>query len=368
MRHFDFLSADERERLFLRAPEDFDRRAPRDQLGPALGGLLYTPAQRPGLAESLIAKRHLGLTSVALCLEDGVADADLEEAEERCVATLRQLDEAARDGADLPLTFVRVRSPRHLRHVGSRVSRYTAALSGFVLPKFGPRNAAAYLDEVRRLTDGDEPWWVMPVLETPELIHTETRRSTLAEVAAVIDAAGPRVLCVRVGGTDLSGLFGLRRPSDLTVYDLGVIRDCISDVVNVFGRQARGLTISAPVHEHFGTVPDDGAAWLTIPPVEQSTLVREVRLDLANGLVGKTLIHPSQIAPVHLTSVVDEHEWLDAVSITADAGGGAARSASSRGMNEPKPHQEWARRTLRRARAFGVRRGGPAPALAAAAR
>lgn len=362
MRHFDFLSDQERDGAFLVWPEEIDRSSPRELLGPALGALLYTPAHRPGLAESLLAKRHLGLTSVVLCLEDSVADADLEDAEDRCAATLRLLDDAARDGADLPLTFVRVRSPEHLRHVAARVHGFGSALAGFVLPKFSPGNAAAYLAAAAESPPDGDPWWVMPVLETPDLIHSETRRATLDELAATVDADGERVLCIRVGGADLSGLYGLRRPRDLTVYDLGVVRDCISDVVNVFGRQGRTLAISGPVYEHYAQLLDDPAAWVRDPQGADpayASLVREVWLDLANGMVGKTIIHPSQVGPVNSITVVDEHDWRDARSILAGAAGGVAASASGSRMNEPKPHQEWARRTLCRARSFGVRRAAP---------
>ena len=51
--------------------------------------------------------------------------------------------------------------------------------------------------------------------------------------------------------TDLSGLFGLRRPHDSTIWDIAVVRDVIADIVNVFGRAGDGLSISGAVWEYY---------------------------------------------------------------------------------------------------------------------
>jgi citrate lyase beta subunit len=88
-------------------------------------------------------------------------------------------------------------------------------------------------------------------------------------------------------------------------------------------------------------------------------LIREVLLDQANGLIGKTVIHPSHVAAVHALSVVTAEEFRDAADILAMNGaGGVAASRSGNKMNESKPHAAWARRTLRRAEVFGVARSG----------
>jgi hypothetical protein len=86
-------------------------------------------------------------------------------------------------------------------------------------------------------------------------------------------------------------------------------------------------------------------------------LIREVALDRANGLTGKTVIHPSHVAAVHALSVVTHEEFQDATDVLGtSAGGGVASSAYRNKMNESKPHTAWAHRTMLRARAFGVAR------------
>ena len=81
-------------------------------------------------------------------------------------------------------------------------------------------------------------------------------------------------------------------------------------------------------------------------------------LDQANGLRGKTVIHPSHVAVVHALSVVTHEEHLDAVDVLAAAqeGVGVRASGYQNKMNEATPHRAWAHATLERARAFGVSR------------
>ena len=74
-------------------------------------------------------------------------------------------------------------------------------------------------------------------------------------------------------------------------------------------------------------------------------LIREVQLDRANGLVGKTGIHPSHVAVVHALSVVSHEEYRDA---TRRAASGRGR----RGAGLRVPEQD--------------ERGPPAPRVGAA--
>jgi citrate lyase beta subunit len=183
------------------------------------------------------------------------------------------------------------------------------------------------------------------------------------------------VPAVRVGATDLSGAYGLRRARELTVWDLRVVADVISAVVNVFGRADTGdYVVAGPVWEYFSATErmfkpqlrespfaahEDRALRAKIVAADLDGLIREVALDRANGLTGKTVFHPSHVAPVHALSVVAHEEYADASDVMATNGaGGAAASSYRNKMNESKPHTAWARRTLLRARMFGVAREG----------
>lgn len=181
----------------------------------------------------------------------------------------------------------------------------------------------------------------------------ERRRDQLLRIAELLAKFRDRVLAVRLGVTDLCAAYGLRRAPELTAYDLALVAAVIGDVVNVLGRaDGTGYTVTGPVWEYFP---------LGVGGVELAGLLREIELDRANGLLGKTCVHPSQVPAVHARSVVTHEEYRDAQDVLGDGpGGGLGVSGSAYGnkMNEAKPHRAWAERVLLRAEVFGVARPG----------
>jgi citrate lyase beta subunit len=373
MRHFDFLDADERSRLFLRDPEGFSADDDPDLLGVALGATLYCPATRPALARDIIRRAALGVMSMVVCLEDSVPDGELVAAERNAVSQLR---EVAQSGAKLPMLFVRVRTWEQITMLVTALGEHAGVLTGFVVPKFAEDTGGPYLEAVvasgeligRRLL-------VMPVLESAEMGYLETRASSLLAARRLLDKYREHVPAVRVGATDLSGAYGLRRAQEFTVWDLRVVSDVISAVVNVFGRVESGnYIVAGPVWEYFSATErmfkpqlrespfvanSERALRTELIAADLDGLIREVALDRANGLTGKTVIHPTHVAAVHALSVVAQEEYSDALDILATNGqGGAAASSFGNKMNESKPHTAWAHRTLQRARVFGVAREG----------
>ncbi len=212
----------------------------------------------------------------------------------------------------------------------------------------------------------------MPVLESPELLYRESRVETLEGIFRAVDKYRDRVLALRLGVTDFCSSYGLRRGPDMTAYDIQVVASVISDVVNMLGRaDGTGFTVTGPVWEYFHVQERMFKPQLRQSPfleVEATALrqkliehamdglLREISLDRANGLLGKTCIHPSHVLPVHALSVVSHEEFSDAQDILRPErdGGGVLRSAYTNKMNEVKPHRAWAERTLLRATVFGV--------------
>jgi citrate lyase beta subunit len=266
-----------------------------------------------------------------------------------------------------------VRSPQQVADVVAGLGEHTRVLSGFVLPKFTARTGGAFLRAVHDASRiSGRRLLAMPVLESPELIHRETRVDALIEAKRLLDAHRDQVLAVRLGTTDLSSAYGIRRDRDLTIYDVGVVSEAIADVVNVFGRaDGTGFVVTGPVWEYFQdherlfkpqlrqtpfAVQDAMQLRQQLITEHVDGLIREVVLDKANGLLGKTVIHPSHVQVVHALYVVTHEEYVDAVDVLGPdrAGGGVAASSYGNKMNEVKPHRAWAQRTLRRAGAFGV--------------
>jgi citrate lyase beta subunit len=366
VRHFPQLDADAVGALFHIPPAEFTNRASADLLASALGATLYLPAVRQALAGDIAGCHASGAMSMICCLEDAIRDDEVAAAEQHLVEQLRRFaaggDGGARrtgvaagggprDGTGGPLLFVRVRTADQIYRIADGLGPALGVLTGFVLPKFtADDDSLAGLKAVREVgaaTAG--PLYAMPILESREVANAETRTGALLAVRDLLDTYRDRVLAVRVGATDLSGLFGLRRPIDLTVWEIGVVASALTDIINVFGRaDGTGFVVVGPVWEYFNR------------DRSRDGLIREARLDLANGMLGKTVIHPSHQAAVHAVSVVGHEEYLDATAICADpaAGGGVIRSEYRNKMNELRPHLAWARRTLRRAEIFGVAKPG----------
>jgi len=384
--HFSQLDAETRQRLFLHEPAHFDRDSAPGVLSTALGATLYSPATRPHLLADIRKQAAQGVVSMVLCLEDAIDDREVADAEANLVRQLTRLAEEeelrAEDGASgsaapVPLLFVRVRSAGQITDLAARLGPALRLLSGFVLPKFTEETGLPFLEALAsvRAATGLR-LFAMPVLESPELAHLETRRETLSGIARALEKHREQILAVRLGVTDLCSAYGLRRPPELTAYDVQLVASVIGDVVNVLGRaDGSGFTVTGPVWEYFpvqerkfkpqlrqspfsGTEPPTDGVRRRLIEHDLDGLIREIELDRANGLLGKTCIHPSHVPAVHALAVATHEEWSDAADILHQdrSGGGVLRSAYTNKMNEVKPHRAWAQRVMLRASVFGVAR------------
>lgn len=374
MRHFGHIAPETRERLFHQEPCAFTADSPAKVLSAALGATLYSPATRPRLAVDIVKQTGSGVVSMVLCLEDSIADEDVPAGEENLVRQFAELDALlARTGAEPPLLFVRVRTPDQIPDLVRRLGVSVRLLSGFVLPKFTEERGVPFLEALSAAeTACGRRLFAMPVLESPELLYRESRVEILEGIARAVGKYRDRVLALRLGVTDFCSSYGLRRAPDMTAYDVQIVASVIGDVVNMLGRaDGSGFTVTGPVWEYF-RVPERvfkpqlrtspflevRAVGLREKLIEHAMdgLLREISLDQANGLLGKTCIHPSHVLPVHALSVVSHEEFSDAADILRpdSDGGGVLRSAYTNKMNEVKPHRAWAERTLLRAEVFGV--------------
>ncbi|KPI03231.1 hypothetical protein OK074_0532 [Actinobacteria bacterium OK074] len=372
MRHFGHIAPAERHRLFHREPAPFSADSPARVLAAALGATLYSPATRPRLAEDVVKQAGRGVVSMVLCLEDSIGDEDVPAAEENLVQQFRVLAERE-DPETLPLLFVRVREPAQIPDLVERLGAAVRLLSGFVLPKFTEERGVPFLEALTAAeAAGGRRLFAMPVLESPGLLYLESRREILDGIFRTVDKYRERVLALRLGVTDFCSAYGLRRAPDMTAYDVQIVASVIADVVNVLGRaDGTGFTVTGPVWEYFRVQERMFKPQLRRSPFQEGEveelrealiehdmdgLLREIALDRANGLLGKTCIHPSHVQPVHALSVVSHEEYSDAQDILRPerGGGGVLRSAYTNKMNEIKPHRAWAERVLQRAEVFGV--------------
>lgn len=326
-------------------PENLSELSDKERLALGVGGLLYAPAIREIAAGKLLS--YPCLTSMAFCLEDAVLDNALEDAEQELCRTLDSIEKLPRE--KIPLIFVRVRTPEHLSHVHKLLScrGYTdSVVAGYILPKFDLTNCYRYRDVIQGINSRREkPVYVMPILESRMIADISIRAAVLTEIKCVLDSVGDYVLNVRVGGNDFSALYGLRRSVSQNLYQISVIRDILSDVINVF---AADYVVSGAVWEYFGK--DSSEAWA-------KGLKAELELDRLNGFLGKTAIHPCQLPLIYDSMRVSREDYDDAVKILSwnEDKSAVEKSACGGRMNEVKCHTKWAKRIVGLAEIYGIR-------------
>lgn len=309
------------------------RNLPKEKLRYALGALLYCPGNNETIAENLISGKLDCVSTLVLCLEDAILPQFLKEATDILEQTLEKL----KNEDNLPLLFIRVRDPKHLEEVFARFYKYSNILTGFVLPKFDTSVSEDYIKVMRKI-NAYKKFYYLPILESAALTK-HNRREELELIKESI--AEENILGILVGSNDLCSYYSLRRNAKQTVYDIGVVRDILVDIVAVFRKD---YVINGPVWEFF-----DGDAWKT-------GLKREAELDKLNGFLGKACIHPKQIMVVNNNLRVNEYEYEDAMDLLHwDTDKGVKKSRHTGRMNEIMTNKTWAEFVAVQAEIYGIK-------------
>jgi citrate lyase beta subunit len=287
--------------------------------GWVFGAPLYVPALHPELLKIANAEKIPFLKSMIICTEDAVAEKDVELSIQHLHSALplmRRLTGRYR--------FIRPRNPKILQRMLNLPG--IENIHGFVLPKFNHGNSEKYL---RLLRDTD--FLIMPTLETADVFDQSAAR----DMATLLneDAIKPQVALVRIGGNDLLNLLGVRRMRGLTIYE-SPLSGLISQLAMLY--KPLGFSLSAPVYEYLA---------------DSDTLDREIRLDIAHGLTGKTAIHPFQIPLIEKHYAVSREDHEAALSILDKNRPAVFKMHEA--MCEVTTHSNWARQILYRYDCYG---------------
>lgn len=355
---------------FVKEPVDFNKFTDKDFLQFCLGGTLYMPGTQQ-ILEKVCMHKLRDVTSIVMCLEDACKEEDLPYAERNIREHLDSFNDKINKGElsidDLPLIFVRVRNPQHFKLFTDTITKEEAhLLSGFVFPKFNSENAHEYLSILKLLSGRlNELLYGMPILEGREIAYSEKRLQEMLLLRNILKPYKDIILNIRVGGTDMSSLFGLRRNISSSIYDIRTISNALSEILNFFNRELE-YVVSGPVWEYFAVNRTEDID-LSIKNNFQHALnthaqiineaidglLRETSLDKTNGFVGKTIIHPSHARFVNAMYAVTKEEYDDAMQIL-NTSGGVIKSTNANKMNEIGPHRRWATKVIYRAKAYGV--------------
>ena len=311
----------------------------------SVGALLYSPALNRKVADSIIAEKFNRPYSLALCLEDTIADDSVEFAEKQLGITLKRLSEASSDKKFyMPMVFIRVRSSEQLLRLWKDLSEWSELITGFIFPKYSVGNADLYNETMRTInSEVNRTVYMMPILESRDIVEYSIRQTVLSDLKSKIDSVKDLVLNIRVGGNDFSNEFAARRHYDETIYDILPISQLLGDILTVFSRE---YVVSGPVWEFFSS---DNEEW-------KRGLRNELKLDKVNGFIGKTVIHPKQISVVNEALKVSHKDYEDAKEILNwdESGLQVGKSFAGERMNEVKTHINWAYKTITLAEIYGV--------------
>ena len=236
---------------FVVEPEHFNKYTERELLQYCLGATMYMPGTKD-FAPKILSGAMPGLTTIVLCFEDACPADKVLEAEEnvhRLLDTVSSaVDSRVLDADKVPLIFVRIRNLAQFKHFGERLTKHQVqSLCGINFPKFNAENGYEYYAYLQDLNERfGEVLYGMPIIEDPEVAYKETRLQELIGIKKILDKYHDLVLQVRVGGTDFSSVFGVRRGVDYSLYDIMTVRECLSDIINVCGRN-NDYVISGPV-------------------------------------------------------------------------------------------------------------------------
>lgn len=339
--------------------EEWTKDSGKEILQYAVGSLLYMPASNTKIASKIISGEYDFIKSMVLDLEDSLGD-DLVGYGQRAIATtIAEIAEAVENGklyySDVPLIFIRVREPGQMLKAFEMLGDNMKYISGFNVPKFSQHNCTDYVEEfiqvndsVKGITSGTCCLYIMPIIEDKDAMYRQRRMENLLKVNDSLRIIESNVLNMRVGGADFCSVFGIRRGMHDDIYDIGVVRSVLNDIVNVFGKS---YIVSGPVWEYFENSQNtEDKRWL-------EGLKKELYADRLNGFIGKTSIHPSQLPVIQQSLIVNKEDYEDAMSILGMNVNttGVKKSVSGNRMNEVKTHTNWARKTIGLAKMYGVR-------------
>ena len=304
-----------------------------------LGASLYMPATRQDIWQVIKRDKLPTINSIIICVEDAVSHDDVELALQRLqellntwAAHIDSINDPStpqnnkQEQPTRPLVFVRPRNPMMLQKLAHY--KHIELLDGFVMPKVDMCSLSNWRMACQNLSTDQ---LLMPTLETAALFNPHHNQEL---AIGFKEAFSQPVFALRIGGNDLFAALRLRRPKNSIVYDTP-IGTLAYQLLGCF--VPHGFYLTAPVFEY----------------LDQPTLfMQELTRDVSLGLVGKTVIHPNQIALVQQAYCVPASTLDEAQAILhSDA---KAVFKYNNTMLEPATHRAWATEIINRAKVFGT--------------
>ena len=304
-----------------------------------LGASLYMPATRQDIWQVIKRDKLPTINSIIICVEDAVSHDDVELALQRLqellnawAAHIDSINDPStpqnnkQEQPTRPLVFVRPRNPMMLQKLAHY--KHIELLDGFVMPKVDMCSLSNWRMACQNLSTDQ---LLMPTLETAALFNPHHNQEL---AIGFKEAFSQPVFALRIGGNDLFAALRLRRPKNSIVYDTP-IGTLAYQLLGCF--VPHGFYLTASVFEY----------------LDQPTLfMQELTRDVSLGLVGKTVIHPNQIALVQQAYCVPASTLDEAQAILHSEAKAVFKYNNT--MLEPATHRAWATEIINRAKVFGT--------------
>lgn len=340
MKYFEYLSEQEKNKIFLKESIEFSKDSSIDILRYAIGDLLYIPAIEKEKINNCLNNKIKGINSIVMCLEDSIGVNAEDEGISNIKETLGSLDESNLR----QLIFIRPRNIQQLKKLEDILINNKSILTGIVIPKANNKRIVEFIEYLNNIKC--EGFSIMPIIETLEYINIQYKNEELLKLCNTINDYKERILAIRVGVTDILGANGVRRDKELTIYDNILFSTFSSDLLASINLLGIDMIVSGSVSEFYNM--DDERIL--------KTYIKENKMDKLNGFSGKTVIHPTQTKIVQAMNVISYEDYKDAQMILENITSKHSVMANIKGdrMNEISPHTKWAKRILVLANIFGV--------------
>ena len=246
-----------------------------------LGGTLFVPATHKNLLDIVDGKKYSALKSVVIDTEDAILDSQLAEA---VLKTKKILNSFTKSSL---LVFVRPRNTKVLIELLGCDG--IENIDGFVLPKFSLNNADEYLKILQ-----DSKYYIMPSIEGSELFNQEQLLKLRDKLLIYKD----KIVAIRFGLEDMLRQLKMRRECSDSIFDFSATNTVLGNFLAIF--KSSGFSISGGVYPCFKD--NDG-------------FIKDVKRDIKEGLLSKTIIHPNQIGIVNELYKVEQKELDEAAQI-----------------------------------------------------
>ena len=315
-----------------------------DVLYYSIGALLYCPANKESIADSIIHEKFGNKFSLALCLEDTINDDFVTEAEQTLIESINKIFiNYQKQPFYLPKIFIRVRNSEQIVRLTKAFKEGIEIITGFIIPKFNSDNATEYINQLIKANElVSKKLYMMPIYENSSIIDLRNRTDILYSLKESLSPIEELVMNIRVGGNDLCHMFGFRRHSDESIHRIKPISNIFSDIITIYGMD---YVVSGPVWEYYA-----GDNW-------EKGLIQEIQDDKLCGFTGKTVIHPNQIPIINRAYQVSRNDFNDAQAIlnwNRNSNSFVSGSEAKERMNEYKTHINWAQKTVFLAEAYGI--------------